>query len=216
MLQQRLYQIPASPHVQVWPVLLLDFSDFFRDIAAQKHERLPFGRSDGIRGHVLGRSLDLRPNVGMLRPECCEHFKCLPPEQDVSLRLHLLFHGRAFCGVAMRHGPAAILEAAAGVFLGTAGSLNDSIKGDKFKHIDFSHDRVPFAFYLILPVRPASPSVLPLRLTCLGWGETRAPRPAPDRRRRPCAPTPVPRPGSRRSESKNRLCVPWSPGTARR
>src|SRR5580700_5878266 len=76
-------QIPAAPHVQVWPVLLLDFGDFFRNIAAQKHGRLPFGRSDGIRGHVLCRSLDLLPNVGMLRPECCEHFKCLPPEQDV-------------------------------------------------------------------------------------------------------------------------------------
>src|ERR1700734_1061544 len=150
MLQQCLNQIPASPHVQVWPVLLLEFSDFFRDIAAQKHERLPFGRSDGIRGHVLGRSLDLRPNVGMLRPECREHFKCLPPEQDVSRRLHLFFHGRAFCGVAMRHGPAAILEAATGIFLWPPWGLYHTIEGDKFKHVNFSHDRVPLECYLIL------------------------------------------------------------------
>jgi hypothetical protein len=29
-----------------------------------------------------------------------------------------------------------------------------------------------FESYLILPVRPASPAVLSLPLSCLGWGET--------------------------------------------
>jgi len=36
--------------------------------------------------------------------------------------------------------PPAIGEAAAGVFLWPAWGLYDSIKGDKFKHIHFSHD----------------------------------------------------------------------------
>jgi hypothetical protein len=35
--------------------------------------------------------------------------------------------------------PPAILEAATGIFLWPAWSLYDSIKGDEFKHIDFSH-----------------------------------------------------------------------------
>jgi hypothetical protein len=45
------------------------------------------------------------------------------------------------------------------VTLNAAGTLNDSIEGDKFENINFSYDRVPFAFYLFLPVRPASPAV---------------------------------------------------------
>jgi hypothetical protein len=43
-----------------------------------------------------------------------------------------------------------------------------------------------------------------------------APRPTSGRRRRPCAPTPAPRPGQRLPPPKNRQCVPWSPRTARR
>jgi hypothetical protein len=46
--------------------------------------------------------------------------------------------------------------------------------------------------------------------------ETSAPRPAPGRRRQPYGPRPVPRSGQRLSAPKNRLCAPWSPGTARR
>jgi hypothetical protein len=36
--------------------------------------------------------------------------------------------------------PLAIREAATGIFLWPAWGLYDTIKGDKFKHIDFSHD----------------------------------------------------------------------------
>ena len=36
--------------------------------------------------------------------------------------------------------PPAIREAATGIFLWLAWGLYDAIKGDKFKHIDFSHD----------------------------------------------------------------------------
>jgi hypothetical protein len=36
--------------------------------------------------------------------------------------------------------PPAILEAATGIFLWPAWGLYDTIKGDKFKHINFSHD----------------------------------------------------------------------------
>gem|GEM_PF-2803800 len=46
--------------------------------------------------------------------------------------------------------------------------------------------------------------------------EARAPRPPHRRRWNPCAPTRVPRPCQRLPVSKNRLCAPWSPGTARR
>jgi len=37
-------------------------------------------------------------------------------------------------------GRAAVREAATGIFLGPAWGLYDSINGDKFKHIHFSHD----------------------------------------------------------------------------
>jgi hypothetical protein len=40
--------------------------------------------------------------------------------------------------------PPAMREAATGILLWPAWGLYDSIKGDKFKHIDFSHDCVPF------------------------------------------------------------------------
>ena len=46
--------------------------------------------------------------------------------------------------------------------------------------------------------------------------QTGAPRPAPDRRRQPCAPTQVHHPDWRLPAPKNRRCAPWSPGTARR
>jgi len=46
--------------------------------------------------------------------------------------------------------------------------------------------------------------------------ESGAPRPAHGRRRQPCAPTQVPRSDQRLPASKNRLCAPWSPCTARR
>jgi hypothetical protein len=36
--------------------------------------------------------------------------------------------------------PSATLEAATGIFLWPAWGLYDSIKGDKFKRINFSHD----------------------------------------------------------------------------
>jgi hypothetical protein len=36
--------------------------------------------------------------------------------------------------------PPAIREAATGIFPWPAWGLYDTIKGDKFKHIDFSHD----------------------------------------------------------------------------
>jgi hypothetical protein len=68
--------------------------------------------------------------------------------------------------------PPAIREAAVGILLWPSWGLYDSIKGDKFKHIDFSQDRVPFESSSVLPVRPASPAVLPLPLSCLGWEET--------------------------------------------
>src|SRR5271154_4966119 len=44
--------------------------------------------------------------------------------------------------------PAAIGEAAAGVFFWPAWALYDSIKGDKFKHINFSHNSPsPITFF---------------------------------------------------------------------
>jgi hypothetical protein len=46
--------------------------------------------------------------------------------------------------------PPAVREAATGIFLWPAWGLYDSIKGDKFKHIEFSHDRVSFESYPIL------------------------------------------------------------------
>jgi hypothetical protein len=46
--------------------------------------------------------------------------------------------------------PPAIREAATGIFLWPAWGLYDAIKGDKFKHINFSHDCVSFESYLIL------------------------------------------------------------------
>src|ERR1043166_5946620 len=48
----------------------------------------------------------------------------------------------------MRTHPTAIREASAGIFLWPAGGLDDTIKGDKFKHVNFSHDRVSFESFL--------------------------------------------------------------------
>src|SRR5262249_27139224 len=49
-----------------------------------------------------------------------------------------------------------------------------------------------------------------------GGKESRAPHPTHGRRRRPCAPTPAPRPYQRLQVSRNRLCALWSRWTARR
>src|SRR5512134_3921938 len=69
MLDKRLKEITTSPNVQIRPWLLLDFGDLFYNIAVQKHRWLPFARSSGIRGDVLGRRVDTWPFVRVLRPE---------------------------------------------------------------------------------------------------------------------------------------------------
>jgi hypothetical protein len=65
MLEECLNEISASINVQIRPFLLLNFGDFFCNISIQKHGRLPFVRSDGIRGDVLGRGVDRGPNVAV-------------------------------------------------------------------------------------------------------------------------------------------------------
>src|SRR5262245_55409728 len=97
-------------------------------------------RSHGIRGNVLGRCVDGRPNVVMLRPVWCPNVKGFPPYQQVKWHVHLLFYGRAKYRLGMWTYPPAIREAATSIFLGPAWSLYDTIKRDKFKHINFSHD----------------------------------------------------------------------------
>src|SRR5271170_722495 len=67
--------------------------------------------------------------------------------------------------------------------------------------------RYQSALALLLELRCLNPAQwLPLALVERG---TLAPRPAPDRRRRPCAPTPAPRSGQRLPAPKNR---PRAPG----
>jgi hypothetical protein len=76
----------------------------------------------------------------MLRPESCEIVKGFSPEQQVRRHFHLLHHGRSTNSVGMWGHPPAIRETATGIFLWAAWSLYDAVKGNEFKHIEFSHE----------------------------------------------------------------------------
>jgi len=66
--------------------------------------------------------------------------KGLRPINKVKRHVHLLSCGRSKNGVGMWTCPPAMREAAAGIFLWAAWGLHNTIKGNKFKHIHFSHD----------------------------------------------------------------------------
>ena len=93
-----------------------------------------------LRGDVLGRRVDARPDVRMVRPVRRPNIKGLAPQQQVERQVHLLSQGRAKHRVGIGRDPPAIGEAAAGIFVWPAWGLDDAIEGDMFKHHYFSHD----------------------------------------------------------------------------
>jgi hypothetical protein len=95
MFHQRLKEITTSPNVQIRPFLLLDPGDLFGNIPVQKHGRLPFAGSHGIRSDVLGRGVDAGPYVRMQRPVGRPNVKGLAPYQQVERHVHLLLQSRA-------------------------------------------------------------------------------------------------------------------------
>src|SRR5262249_16285241 len=74
MLEERLKEIAAAIHMQIRSWLVLESADMFRHVAAENHRGLPFVRRHGIRGDVLGRGIDARPSVRMMRPIECPTF----------------------------------------------------------------------------------------------------------------------------------------------
>jgi hypothetical protein len=79
----------------------------------------------------------------MLRPERRPNVKGFATQQQVKRHVHLPSQDRSKNLVGIGTDPPAIREAAAGIFLWSAWGLYDTIKGDMFKHNNFSHDRVP-------------------------------------------------------------------------
>jgi len=65
--------------------------------------------------------------------------KTFAPDQQVKRMFICFFTAAALTGSECGVNPPAIREAVTGIFLWPAWGLYDSIKGDKFKHIDFSH-----------------------------------------------------------------------------
>ena len=71
---------------------------------------------------------------------CAQISKVLRPNNKSNGMFICFFMAAPINGVGMWTRPPAIREAATGIFLWPAWGLYDAIKGDKFKHIDFSHD----------------------------------------------------------------------------
>jgi hypothetical protein len=79
----------------------------------------------------------------MLRPERLPNVKGFAPYQQVERQVHLPSQERSKNRVGIWRDPPAIREAAAGIFVWSAWGLYDTIKGDMFKHNNFSHDNSP-------------------------------------------------------------------------
>src|SRR5882724_9998438 len=140
MLHERLNKICASINVQIRPFLLLNFGDCFRNISVLETPSAAIREKSRYSRRRTWCCVDGRPHVIMLRPESCPNVKGFAPQQQVKRQVHLIFYGRSTNRVGMWTHPPAICEAGAAIFLWPAWGLYDTIKRDKFKHVDFSHD----------------------------------------------------------------------------
>lgn len=134
VLEERLHEVAASPNMQIVSWLLFDSGDFFCNIAAQKYGRLPCAGRPGVRSDVLRSRVDVRPYLWVLRPIRLPNFKGFPPQQQIEGQVHLPSDGRSKRIVGKATDPSAMREAAAGIFLWSAWSLNDAVERDVFKN----------------------------------------------------------------------------------
>jgi len=81
-----------------------------------------------VGGWLLTRKHDGAASGVELCSQSQTHLIRLPAEQEGVRLLHQRAEGRTDVVVPVRHGPAAVLEPAIGVFFGTAGGLNDAIE----------------------------------------------------------------------------------------
>src|SRR5258708_34211825 len=77
--------------------------------------------------------------IGAAGPDFEEIFVGPPPEEELGAARHALAHLLALDRVVVRHGPAAVLEVAAWIFIGSTGRLHDAVERDVVGDDHLSH-----------------------------------------------------------------------------
>ncbi len=136
--EQRLDERGAAIDVQVVPGGLLDGSDGGGHITRQDHVGLPVRLCHRVRGDILGGTVDARPKR-VIGPIGCPDVVGGTTDEQIERQCHLRADDRGLGFVGVWSDPATMRETAAGVFVGTAWTLDDAVERDEFDDDEFAH-----------------------------------------------------------------------------
>src|SRR5918999_3239528 len=133
-------EVRAAVDLELWTLLLLETGHSLADVALEQLRVLPLQARERPGSHVLGGAVELR-RAGLVgvRPVRGEDLVGLPAEDQVERLPHEFAHNLAHLIVPEGNRPAAVLEAAGGIFLGAAGCLHDPIEADERVHDELPH-----------------------------------------------------------------------------